>query len=179
MFLFYSSLYLQICTSISRLKVIVLFLFHDCKGRGASVLVGKRSFVFYFIYFMKQNVPLRFQYKCRSSASLGSVVLIVNWRGRKGGWLRHPHPSNDTRAAQLCWDAAQTATNRNHGPGCELGTGCQHRKSKKKALQNNVWNNVRNYPESRVGVSLFTGRWVRETCREHRRLQKESRKYWK
>lgn len=134
-----------------KVKSNCLFLFHDCKGKGASVLRGKVAF--YFIYFMRQNVPLKFQYKHRSSASLDSV--IVNWRGRKGGWLRHPHPTNDTGAAQLCWDAAQTSTNRNHGPGCELGTGCQHRKSKKKALQKNVWNNLRNYPESRVGVSVY------------------------
>lgn len=136
-----------------KVKSNCLFLFHDCKGKGASVLGGKVAF--YFIYFMRQNVPLKFQYKHRSSASLGSVVLIVNRRGRKGGWLRHAHPTNDTGAAQLCWDAAQTSTNRNHGPGCELGTGCQHRKSKKKALQKNVWNNLRNYPESRVGVSVY------------------------
>lgn len=76
----------------------------------------------------------------------------------KGRGLKYHHSTNDTGAAQLYWDAAQTSTNRNHGPGCELGIGCQNHKSKKKALQMNVWNNLRNYLELQVGVSLFAGR---------------------
>lgn len=72
--------------------------------------------------------------------------------------LKYRHSTNGTGAAQLYWEAAQTSTNRSHGPGCELGIGCQNHKSKKKALQKNIWNNLKNDLASRVGVSLFAGR---------------------
>lgn len=77
----------------------------------------------------------------------------------KGGRPKCRHPINDTGAAQVYWDAAQTSTNRSHGSGCELGIGCQNHKSgeEKKALQKNVWINIRNDPKLKMGVSLFAG----------------------
>lgn len=103
---------------------------------------------------------------------------------RGGGTLKSHHPTDDTGTAQLYWDAAQTSTNSNHRPGCELGMGCQTHKSNTKALQKNDWNNLSNYPEMKVGGPLFAGGWVRETevesmegCKWNQR-KRGSREYW-
>lgn len=50
----------------------------------------------------------------------------------KGRGTEYHHPTNDTETVQLYWETAQTATNRRHGPGCELGVGVPRLQIQKK-----------------------------------------------
>lgn len=129
------------------------------KSNCSSISWLQRKRVIFFRGKSCVLLHLFYETECSSQISIQTQVLglsrligtVVNWRGREAGDWDTLIPLMTLELLSFVGMLPRTSTNRNHGPGCELGTGCQHRKSKKKALQKNVWKNLRNYPESRWG----------------------------